>query len=124
MYVNGHERDNVVEYRCGFVSHWKEYKCCFQKWDNDGIKLLWPDGFQVPGSRFQLIPVTHDESTFYQNDQRNTGWVHTSDKATPRPKGNGQLIMVSDFLTSEWGRLRDELDVDDGRVPFIPPCFL
>ena len=25
----------------------------------------------------------------------------------PQPKGDGQLIMVSDFLTSEWGRLCD-----------------
>ena len=71
MYIDGHERDNVVEYRHGFVSHWKEYEHCFHKWDNDGIKLPQPDGFLVPGGCFRLIPVTHDELTFYQNDQRN-----------------------------------------------------
>jgi len=40
MYVDGHERDDVVEYCRGFVSRWKEYEHRFQKWDNDGIKLL------------------------------------------------------------------------------------
>jgi hypothetical protein len=35
-----------------------------------------------------------------------THWIaHETSKATPLPKGDGQSIMVSDFLTSEWGRL-------------------
>ena len=66
-----------------------------------------PKGFPVPGGRFRLILITHDESMFYQNDQRKTLWAHDSQKPTPRPKGEGQTIMVSDFLTSEWGPLRD-----------------
>ena len=45
---------------------------------------------------------------FYQNDERKSAWAHKSDKAVPRPKGDGQSIMVSDFLTSDWGRLRDD----------------
>ena len=101
MYVDSHKRDDVVEYCCAFVSRWKEYERCFHKWDNDGIELLRPDGPQ-------LILVTHDESTFYQNGQCNMAWVHSSDKAKPRPKGNGQSIMVSDFLTPDWGRLQDD----------------
>jgi len=28
-------------------------------------------------------------------------------KAVAEKKGEGQSIMVSDFLTSEWGRLKD-----------------
>ena len=57
--------------------------------------------------RFRLILVTHDESVFYQNDFRKTHWIASTSKATPLPKGDGQSIMVSDFLTSEWGRLLD-----------------
>jgi hypothetical protein len=107
MYVDGHERDDVVEYRHAFISHWKEYEWRFHKWDNDGNKLPWPSGFPVPdaSSHFRLILIIHDESTFYQNDQRCTTWVHNSDKATPRPKGDGQSIMASNFLTTDWGRL-------------------
>jgi len=102
MYVNGHEREDVVEYRRRFISRWKQYECRFHTWDDDGNE------FPVPGRHFQLIPVTHDESTFYQNDERTMMWAHKSDKAIPRPKGDGQSIMVSDFLTSEWGCLHDK----------------
>src|SRR5712672_2068272 len=108
MYIDGHEQDDVVEYRHVFISCRKQYKHCFHKWDYEGNELLWPDGFPIPDPCFRLIPIMHNKLTFYQNDQRNTAWTHSSDKPTPRPKGNGQSIMVSDFLTSEWGRLRDD----------------
>jgi hypothetical protein len=65
-----------------------------------------PSSFQLPpGTPFCLILVTHDESTFYLNDQRKTFWQHEGAKAVPPPKGEGASIMVSDFLTAEWGRL-------------------
>ena len=109
MYIDGHEREDVVEYRRQFVARWKENERRFHQWDNDGNELPRPNGFPVPGAlgRFRLIPVTHDESVFYQNDERKTAWVHNSDKAKPKPKGDGQSIMVSDFLTPDWGRLCD-----------------
>jgi hypothetical protein len=109
MYIDGHEREDVVEYQHQFVARWKENERRFHQWDNDGNELSRPSGFIIPGAvgRFRLIPVTHDESVFYQNDERKTTWTHNSDKAKPRPKGDGQSIMVSDFLTPDWGRLRD-----------------
>jgi hypothetical protein len=107
MCLDGHERPDVVAYRQAFVGRWKEYEKRFHLWDNDGNPLPLPNGFPVSGGRFRLILVTHDESTFYQNDLRKTNWAHASTKATPRQKGDGQSLMVSDFLTSEWGCLRD-----------------
>ena len=107
MYLDGHERPDVVAYREAFVERWKQYERCFHLWGNDGNLLPPPQEFPVPGGRFCLILVTHDESTFYQNDLRKTHWVHESTKATPRQKGDGQSLMVSDFITSEWGRLCD-----------------
>jgi hypothetical protein len=109
MYIDGHERDDIGEYRCGFISCWKQYESHFHKWDHDGNEFLWPDGLPVPGviGPSRLILITHDKSTFYQNDQCTTIWVHKSDKATPKPKGDGQSLMVSDFLTPDWGHLCD-----------------
>jgi hypothetical protein len=109
MYLDGHERPDVVEYREHFVERWMGYERRFHRWDNDGTELPRPNGFPVPGAmgRFRLILVTHDESTFFQNDERNTGWSHSSRKSKPKAKGNGQSLMVSDFLTPDWGRLRD-----------------
>lgn len=68
-----------------------------------------PVGFPVPQvGQFLLILVTHDESTFYKTDQRKTKWTHATQKPQPEKKGEGKSIMVSAFLTSEWGLLRDE----------------
>ena len=109
MYLDGHERSDVVEYRQAFVERWMGHERRFHRWNHDGSELPRPNGFPVPGSigRFRLILVTHDESTFFQNDERNTGWSHPTSKSKPKAKGNGQSIMVSDFLTPDWGRLRD-----------------
>ncbi|KAF8957072.1 hypothetical protein BDZ97DRAFT_1603780, partial [Flammula alnicola] len=107
MYIDGHEREDVVEYRNKFVKRWKEYEKRFIIYDNNGNVLSTPTGFPVPERAFRLILVTHDESTFYENDRRKMHWVNEHAKAVAEKKGEGQSIMVSDFLTSEWGRLTD-----------------
>ncbi|KAH8980000.1 hypothetical protein EDB92DRAFT_1954391 [Lactarius akahatsu] len=109
MYIDGHEHEDVVEYRKAFVKRWKEYEKRFHLWDDNSDLLPLLNGFPVPKAhgRFCLILVTHDESTFFQNDLQKTRWAHKGDKPTPQPKGNGQSLMVSDFLTADWGRLCD-----------------
>ena len=108
MYIDGHEHVDMVEYRKGFVDRWREYERRFVIYRNDGNVLLTPTGFPVPqGVHFWLILVTHDESTFYENDHRKLQWVNNKVKPVAEKKGEGQLIMVSEFLTSEWGCLKD-----------------
>jgi len=58
--------------------------------------------------RFHLVLVTHDESMFYKMDQCKTKWVHETKKAAPEKKDEMQSVMVSAFITSEWGLLRDD----------------
>ena len=107
MYIDGHEREDVVKYREEFLERWKEYEKRMVTYDNDGNIEHEPTGFAVPQrGRFRLILVTHDESTFYANDRRKTQWMHATDKATPQRKGEGPSIMISDMNTSEWGRLQ------------------
>lgn len=108
MYVDGHERADVVEYRKGFVERWKEYEKRFLTFDNDGQPSNTLVGFPVPQvGRFRIILVTHDESTFYANDRRKSKWVHTSETAVAEQKGEGVSLMVSDFLVPEWGQLHN-----------------
>jgi hypothetical protein len=108
MYIDGHEREDVMAYRCAFVERWKIYDLCFHRWDNDGHELPRPNGFPVPdGPPFRLVLVTHDESVFYQNDHHKIAWAQKTSRPMPQPKGEGQSIMISDFLTSEWGCLCD-----------------
>ena len=102
MYIDGHERDDVVAYRHEFVHRWAEYETRFQIWDDNGNPLP-----QASNLR-RLILITHDESTFFQNDERKTCWNHQASQPTPKPKGEGQSLMVSDFLMAEWGHLCDD----------------
>jgi hypothetical protein len=112
MYVDGHEQADVVEYRHAFVARWGGYESRFHI-DNDGKPLPLPLPTEKPLPHTlqpaRLILVTHDESVFFQNDIRQNHWGHGSTNGTPRPKGDGQSLMVSDFLTMEWGPLRDEV---------------
>lgn len=117
MYVDGHEREDVVQYRDAFVQRFKQYERRFHLWDENGDELPRPRGFPVPeaAGRFRLVLVTHDESTFFQNDQRKIFWDRKGSSKAPRPKGEGQSLMISDFLTADWGRLRD-----DNRCAVLP----
>ena len=108
MYVDGHEREDVVQYRKEFIARWKDYEKQMVTYDMDGNIDFTPTRFPVPqGHHFRLILVTHDESMFYTNNQRKTQYYHISKRATPQKKGEGPSLMISNMLTSEWGRLQD-----------------
>jgi hypothetical protein len=107
MYIDGHERPDIVDYQKKFIMCWKVYEKWMRTFDNEGEpENFSPHGFPVPaGQLFKLILVTHDESVFYENDRRKTYWSHVSQGGVPQRKGEGISLMVSDFLTTEWGRL-------------------
>jgi hypothetical protein len=108
MYVDGHEREDVVKYRNAFTKRWVEdYEPRMAEYDNNGDWIRMPEGNLPNGQANRLILVTHDESTFFANERCNLGWIHPSFKAKPLPKGEGESLMVSDFLTPDWGRLVD-----------------
>ncbi|PCH44717.1 hypothetical protein WOLCODRAFT_78099 [Wolfiporia cocos MD-104 SS10] len=108
MYVDGHEHEDVVQYQEAFVRRWMEYEKRMVTYNHDGNISSAPHGTIIPNSHFQLYLITHDKSTFYTNDWHKTKWVHLSQKATPQQKGEGALLIVSDFLTSDWGPLKHE----------------
>ena len=103
MYIDGNEREDVVQYRKEFLARWQEYEKWMITYNNDGNLDSTPTGFPIPqGHRFQLVLVTHDESTFYANNCRKNLWNHKTDKATPQRKGEGPSIMISDMVTVDW----------------------
>ena len=48
MYIDGHECEDVVEYRKGFVKWWKEYEKCFVIYNNNRNVVSIPTRFPVP----------------------------------------------------------------------------
>ncbi|KAJ7343030.1 hypothetical protein DFH08DRAFT_703541, partial [Mycena albidolilacea] len=47
----------------------------------------------------------HNKSTFFQWDRCKAYYQHSSMAPKPERKGEGESLMISDFLTAEWGRL-------------------
>ncbi|KAJ7770854.1 hypothetical protein DFH07DRAFT_686425, partial [Mycena maculata] len=47
----------------------------------------------------------HDESTFFANDRRHGDlwWVHKTEMATIKAKGEGASQMVGDFVSPDYG---------------------
>ena len=107
MYIDGHERKDVVQYRTVYVDRFKQYEQQFHLWDENGVELPPPHGFHVPeaAGHFQLVLRMHNESMFFQNDQCKVSWDHEGSSKAPKLKGDGQSLMISDFLTAEWGCL-------------------
>ena len=71
MYIDSHECEDIVEYRKGFVGQFEWYEHRLHTWDDKGNEQQ-PSGLLIDGaiSHFhRLILITHNESTFYQNDQ-------------------------------------------------------
>ncbi|TFY76443.1 hypothetical protein EWM64_g7570 [Hericium alpestre] len=107
MYIDGHECEDVVAYCNKFVKHYRDYEKRMVLYDVNGDIASKPKGFPVPqGPRFRLYLITHDESTFFQNDRRKKVWSHPDQGPTPQPKGEGDSLMVSDFLCPDFGRLK------------------
>lgn len=116
VFIDGHEREDVVEYRGKFLDIWYGMQPYVREWEEVTEEV--GGEVRVTGLRKkekaaekEIILVTHDESTFSANDGRRSCWIKEGDSVL-RPKGRGRGIMVSEFLTGS-GRLRVGDDVSD-----------
>ncbi|KIK72826.1 hypothetical protein PAXRUDRAFT_179854, partial [Paxillus rubicundulus Ve08.2h10] len=116
QYVDGHERPDVVDYwQSVFIPNWKAMEVRMRQWSHDGIT---EEKLQLPQGTRLVIAWRHDESTFYANERRHSGWVHVDVGADPQPKGEGESIMVSDFISPEYGWCRSPDAKESARVIF------
>ena len=93
VYFDGHERQDVVEYRAQFVQQLNELdrRCIY-----DGHEPQLMEG-EKP-----LVQIHHDESTFYANADQGHYWADDH-VAILKQKSLGQAIMVSDFVEEATG---------------------
>ena len=103
VYIDGHERDDVVRYRQDMFlpSVQQLFDRGLREWDEDGNIITQVD--DIPVGEKEKILVTHDESTFNANDGKRQMWI-LNDAQPLRQKSRGRGIMVSEFLTPR-GRL-------------------
>ena len=88
MYFDGHERDDIVQYRHKFVQKLDDLdrRC---EYGNHPPQLL--------ENEKPIVIVHHDESTFYANADQSSYWGDDTIQAL-KQKSLGQAIMVSDFI--------------------------
>ncbi|KAF7303356.1 hypothetical protein MIND_00563400 [Mycena indigotica] len=115
MYSDGHERADVVDYRQNvFLPKWREIEARSRWWTPDATfdtvdfecrqRLFLSKEVDVrPNTTWR-----QDESTFYANDRRTLRWVHESETATLKAKGEGASDMIGDFVSPEYGWLRSK----------------
>ena len=101
VYFDGHDRDDVVQYRNIFLATMDELDKKSLTVDNTTLQL---DEGEKP-----LIRVVHDESTYYANADQTFFWgdEHTN---VLKQKSLGAAIMVSDFIDEVGGFVRDGED--------------
>lgn len=98
QYVDGHEREDVVKYRCEvFLPAMMEYRGRMRRW-------LENSGWDVPPEITRIVIVWfHDESTFYAHNWRQNCWMPPGSSPTPYAKGEGVSLMIAHFVSACYG---------------------
>jgi len=121
VYIDGHERPDVIEERVRFLEQLEGLQPYLVEFDEFGriTPKVYPRGCEVGGLHPPVILVTHDESTLNSNEARSRVWK-APESTYLRPKGRGRGIMISDFLLP-CGRLTAEsLTIEQRRSLQIP----
>jgi hypothetical protein len=94
LYFDGHEREDVVEYRKKFLERLQNLCNLMSVFEGEDMIEIEP--VLTPGQK-KIIMINHDESTFAANDGKKTLYLEESETVL-RKKGAGACLMVSGFL--------------------------
>ena len=102
--MDGHERDDVVEYRTKiFLPKLAEYEKLMAKDilnEEDGTLIkIWPE---LKEGQCHIIAKYHDESCFHANDEARNLWLRPGEQPLQK-KRQGRLIHVPHFISEEDG---------------------
>ena len=115
-YVDGHERQDVVNYRQDvFLPAWFAKEPNLRVWTDKNIT----DPVD-PFDTGREVIWYHDESVCYAHDRRERRWVPYNETAVPRPKGEGASLMVADFVSADYGWLKSPDGIESARVLLRP----
>ena len=107
VYIDGHERDDVVQHRQRFLRQMVSGGFLSRESaPSEEARSAFPNDLEPPPVERQHknIFIFHDESTFNANDDESLQWGMPESQII-RPKSRGSGIMVSDFITEKDGYL-------------------
>lgn len=94
VYIDGHERTDVIEYRTLYLRRLEILS------STHAPPPLCTDEVSEPfigPQRRHLVLLFHDESTYHSNEDQGWMWAEKGNQPI-KPKGQGRGIMVSDFV--------------------------
>jgi len=97
VYFDGHEREDVKDYRKEWVARMLAYE---KRMSKSSFRLEGEKGEEEGESELSgkpVVQVTHDECCFFANDGKNSLWLAEEEQLL-RKKGEGKPLMVSGFL--------------------------
>ena len=104
VYIDGHERADVVDYRKLYFHKLEVLETTHApppRYSGDPVSVRQEED----EGKKQLVLIFHDESTFHSNDGQGWLWAEVG-KQPICPKGQGEGIMVSDFIDEHNGFLQ------------------
>ena len=122
IYFDGHEREDVIQYRQQFLKTMEKYEKLMPTFIGDEMQMVLPE---LKEDEKLHILITHDECLFYANDDCPIVWAPLGEPPL-RKKGQGKSLMVSEFLLETIGRLKftDEFAANDINIPKEARKFL
>jgi len=107
LYFDGHECEDVVDYHQNcFLPMWNSLLPQMRKWNKDGNQ----EPLNLAPSVRPVVPWFNEESIFYGNDRRQSGWVHKDASPEPYKKGEGASKMFAEFFSPDYGYLKSRND--------------
>ncbi|KZV74693.1 hypothetical protein PENSPDRAFT_572631 [Peniophora sp. CONT] len=101
VYMDGHERPDVVEYRKEFLVRMAEFERRMTHYEGPDLTPTPP---VLRDGEKEVIGLFHDEASFHQNDESSRVWLGPG-QTVLRKKGRGRITHVSGFICSKTGRL-------------------
>lgn len=102
VYIDGHERQDVVDYRKLFLRKMEILETTHAQppQASDEARVI----TEFDSSKKQLVMIYHDESVFHSNEDQGWAWAEKWGQQI-KPKGQGRGIMISDFIEEYNGYL-------------------
>jgi hypothetical protein len=108
----------VVRYRQEkFLPRYQDLLSRTAQFDKGG-KILGEES--LPDGQREVILHYHDESIFYGNDRRKLRRTHSLESCKPYAKGEGQSVMIVDFVSATIGWLASPDGTERARVHIRP----
>ena len=106
VYVDGHERPDVIEYRKLYLKKLEILESTHlpPPLPSDGITAMSTGSHSASK---KLVLIFHDESCFHSHEAQDWQWAEEG-RLVIRPKGKGRGLMVSDFIDEYDGFLKHD----------------